>query len=116
MIDTELQLRRDLHPSYVLASFTLALIFVSISQPDMARAASPSPQRDINSVLAAHDKQLLALPDVVGVYIGTLEDNQTLCLRVMLSRENRETERKIPHSIENYPVRVDVSGTIRPMN
>jgi hypothetical protein len=77
--------------------------------------ASPSPKRDINAVLAAHDKQLLALPDVIGVYIGTLEDNQTLCLKVMLSRENPETQRKIPPSIEGYPVRVEVSGTIRPM-
>jgi hypothetical protein len=114
--DTELQLRRDLHPSYVLAWFAFALIFVAVCRPDMARAASPSPQRDINSVLAAHDKRLLALPDVVGVYVGTLEDNQTLCLRVMLSRENRETERKIPRSIESYQVRVEVSGTVRPMN
>src|SRR5437667_6175998 len=30
-------------------------------------AESPSPRRDINAVLAAHDRQLLDLPAVVGV-------------------------------------------------
>jgi hypothetical protein len=82
----------------------------------MAQTTSPSSKRDINAVLAAHDKQLLALPDVIGIYIGTLEDNRTLCLKVMLSRENPETKRKIPRSIEGYQVRVEVSGTIRPMS
>ena len=82
----------------------------------MAQNNSPSPKRDINAVLAAHDKELLAIPDVVGVYVGTLEDRSTLCLRVILARKNPETERKIPRSIEGYPVRVEVSGEIRPMS
>ena len=69
----------------------------------MAQTSSPSPKRDINAVLAAHDKELLAMPDVVGVYVGTLEDRSTPCLRVMLARKNPETERKIPRSIEGYP-------------
>jgi hypothetical protein len=76
----------------------------------------PSPKRDINAVLTAHDKELLAIPDVVGVYVGTLEDRRTLYLRVRLARKNPETERKIPRSIEGYPVRVEVSGEIRPMS
>ena len=82
----------------------------------MAQNNSSSPRRDINVVLAAHDKELLAIPDVVGVYVGTLEDRRTLCLRVMLARKNPATERKIPRSIEDYPVRVEVSGEIRPMS
>jgi hypothetical protein len=82
----------------------------------MAQNNPPSPKRDINAVLAAHDKELLALPEVVGVYVGTLEDGRTLCLKVMLARKNPETERKIPRSIEGYPVRVEVSGEIRPMS
>jgi hypothetical protein len=35
-------------------------------------AQRPSPRRDINAVLAARDRQLSALPFVVGVYIGVL--------------------------------------------
>jgi hypothetical protein len=40
------------------------------------------------------------MPDVVGVYVGTLEDRHTPCLRVILARKNPETERKIPRSIQ----------------
>jgi hypothetical protein len=94
----------------------VAAAFTAGCEENMAQNNSPSPKRDINAVLAAHDKELLAIPDVVGVYVGTLEDRRTLCLRVMLARKNPETERKIPRSIEGYPVRVEVSGEIRPMS
>src|SRR6266568_3432856 len=78
-------------------------------------AESPSPSRDINAVLAAHDHQLLELPDVVGVYVGVLPDGKTPCLKVMLARPTPETERKIPREIEGYPVVTEISGEIRPL-
>jgi hypothetical protein len=78
-------------------------------------AESPSPRRDINAVLAAHDRQLLELPAVVGVYVGVLADGKTPCLKVMLARPAPETERKIPHEIEGYPVVTEISGEIRPL-
>ena len=77
-------------------------------------AQSPSPRRDINAVLAAHDRQLLALPAVVGVYVGVLADGKTPCLKVMLARPTPETERKLPREIEGYPVVTEISGEIRP--
>ena len=78
-------------------------------------AQSPSPRRDINAVLAAHDRQLLELPDVVGVYVGVLADGKTPCLKVMLARPTPETERKLPREIEGYPVVAEISGEIRPL-
>jgi hypothetical protein len=78
-------------------------------------AESPSPRRDINAVLAAHDRQLLDLPAVVGVYVGVLADGKTPCLKVMLARPTPETERKIPRDIEGYPVVTEISGEIRPL-
>jgi hypothetical protein len=115
VIDIELQLRRDLHLFDVLASLGFALILVVACQPGMAQTVSPSPKRDINAVLAAHDKELLAISDVVGVYVGALEDRRTLCLKVMLARQNPEAERKIPRTIEGYPVITEVTGEIRPL-
>jgi hypothetical protein len=82
----------------------------------MAQMTSPTPRRDINAVLAAHDKELLAIPDVVGVYVGTMEDCRTPCLKIMLARKNPETERKIPRSIEGYPVVFEVTGEIRALD
>jgi len=88
---------------------------VAYSQ-QMAQNSSPGPNRDINAVLAAHDKELLAIPDVVGVYVGTMEDGRTLCLKVMLARRNAESERKIPRVIEGYPVVTEVTGTVRALD
>jgi hypothetical protein len=79
----------------------------------MSQNSSFSPKRDINAVLAAHDKELLAIPNVVGVYVGTLADRRTVCLKVMLARKTAESVRKIPRSIEGYPVITEVTGEIR---
>jgi hypothetical protein len=81
----------------------------------MAQNNSPSPKRDINAVLSDHDKELLAIPDVVGVYVALLEDGKTPCLKVMLARKTAETERAIPRTLEGYPVVSEVTGEIRPM-
>jgi hypothetical protein len=81
----------------------------------MAQNNSSSPKRDINAVLAAHEKELLAIPGVVGVYVGTLEDRRTVCLKVMLAHKTPQS-RKIPRSIEGYPVVVEMTGEIRPMD
>lgn len=82
----------------------------------MAQQNSATPKRDINDVLRAHDKELLAIPGVVGVYVGLLEDGKTSCLKVMLTQKSSETERAIPKTIEGYPVVIEVSGEIRPLD
>ena len=97
--------------------FGICLVLVSLAlffacRQNMAQGSSSSPMRDINVVLAAHDKELLAIPGVVGVYVGTLQDRRTLCLKVMLARKTVES-RKIPQSIEGYPVIMEVTGEIR---
>jgi hypothetical protein len=99
----------------VLCLILVTLGFVAIYQQNMVQMNSPAPKSDINAVLAGHDKELLAIADVVGVYVGTLEDGRTFCLRVMLARKNPESERKIPKSIEGYPVVTEVTGEARAM-
>ena len=73
------------------------------------------PKRDINVVLRAHDKELMAIPGVVGVYVGLLADQKTPCLRVMAMKKTQELERAIPKSLEGYKVEVEETGAIRPM-
>ena len=80
----------------------------------MTKKNTPGPTRDINAVLADHDKQLLATPGVVGVYVGLLDDGKTTCLKVMLARRDAKLERAIPRAIEGYPVVTEVTGEIRP--
>ena len=84
-------------------------------QKNMAQQNSPPPKRDINAVLRDHDKELLAIPGVVGVYVAVLEDGKTPCLKVMLARKSAETERAIPKTLEGHPVVCEVTGEIRPL-
>lgn len=79
-------------------------------------AQNTSPAGDIDAVLRAHDKELLAIRGVVGVYVGVLDDGKTPCLKVMLAEKSAEIERTIPKSIEGYPVVIEVTGEIRPLN
>ena len=81
----------------------------------MAQQNSATPKRDINDVLRAHDKELLAIPGVVGVYVGILENGKTPCLKVMLARKSPEAERAVPRTLEDYPVVIEVTGEIRPL-
>jgi len=44
-------------------------------------------RKDINAVLKDHDKELIAIPGVVGIYVWLLPDKKTLCLKVMVVKE-----------------------------
>ena len=81
----------------------------------MMSETSPTPRRDINAVLADHDDRLLALPGVVGVYVGVLPDGKTPCLKVMLAKADAAVVRAIPQDIEGYPVVTEVTGELRPL-
>lgn len=72
-------------------------------------------RRDINAVLADHDQELMAIPGVVGVYVGVLFDQKTSCLKVMLARNDPALKSKIPRMLEGYPVVAEVTGEIQPM-
>jgi hypothetical protein len=80
-----------------------------------ATMENPIPLRDINAVLEEHDEKLMAIPGVVGVYVGLLEDDQTTCLKVMAVKKTRELERAIPKSLEGHPVVIEETGVIRPL-
>ena len=98
-----------------MSVITVALILTTACQENMAQNNSASPKRDINAVLRDHDKELLAIPGVVGVYVALLADGKTPCLKVMLARPSAETKRALPKTLEGYPVISEVTGEIRPL-
>lgn len=71
------------------------------------------PSRSIDEVLAAHTDSLMSLPGVVGTAIGLCDG--VACIRVFLSDSSAASRRKIPNSLDGYPVRVDVTGPLRPL-
>lgn len=67
------------------------------------------------TVVARNSSRLMALPDVVGVYEGLMPDRKTHCVVVMLSKDNPETIKQLPRTLDGYPVRAEVTGQIKPM-
>jgi len=104
-------------PLAVMALFaSLALLCGCHAGSRPVRApGSTMPQRDINAVLRDHDQELLAIPGVAGVFIGLRADQKTPCLRVMALKKTKELERALPKSLEGYPVEIEETGEIRPM-
>lgn len=72
------------------------------------------PNRDINAVMDDHVKELMAIPGVVGVAVGALDDG-TPYIMVLVVEETSEIIQKVPTVLEGHPVRIVVSGEIRPM-
>lgn len=78
------------------------------------RGASIVPGEGIQKAMEAHVKELMAIPGVVGVAIGELEDGRP-CILVLVVKKTPENLRLIPAKIEAYPVKIEESGEIRPM-
>src|ERR1043166_4437849 len=73
------------------------------------------PLRLINLVLDHHDRKLLAIPGVVGVCVGVMGEGASPCLKVMLARADHSLQKKIPRTLDGYPVITEVTGEIRPL-
>ena len=72
------------------------------------------PRRDINLVLRAHEQELMSVSGVVGIYVGVLPDGSTPCLKAMAAKLTQEMKR-IPRTLEGYPVIIEETGPIKPM-
>ena len=97
-----------------LVIFSLILVAGCHLSSQSAMKSDPS-VRDINAVLRDHDDELLAIPGVVGVYVGLLTDGKTSCLKVMVDRKTSELKRRVPKTLEGHAVVVEETGIIRPL-
>src|SRR5262245_45158657 len=79
------------------------------------KGAAAVPTRPLAAVLADHSRELMAIPGVVGVFEGELEDG-TPCIGVLVTETKPEITAKIPTRLEGYPIKIEPSGEIRPMN
>ena len=68
--------------------------------------------KTIEQVLASHNDSLMALPGVVGTAIGLCDG--AACIRVFVSDSSAARARRIPDTLDGFPVRVEVSGPFRP--
>ena len=98
----------------------LLLLSVACHTPRQPAAEQTGQQesmtrKDINHVLRDHDQELMAIPGVVGVAVGLMPDDKTLCLKVLVIKETEDLKERIPKTLEGYPVMIEESGVIRPL-
>jgi hypothetical protein len=107
---------RNLYKLVLLLALGISLGFVSngCSSNEKDEVKTTMPTKDIITVQEAHTKELMAIPGVVGVYVGELDDKMPF-IGVMVKKKTPELEKKIPKSLEGYPVKIDETGEIKPM-
>ncbi len=66
----------------------------------------------IKEVKSKYETQLLQMPGIVSVGIGSDETGQPAII-IGLEGPNPETESKLPERLEGYPVRHQIVGKIR---
>jgi hypothetical protein len=67
----------------------------------------------IQEVLKRHTVELMAIPGVVGTAIGECDGDP--CIKVLVVKKTTDIMNKIPSKLEGFPVAVEETGTIRPM-
>lgn len=72
------------------------------------------PRRNIKEVLKKHTAELMEVPGVAGVAEGESQGNP--CIRVFVLDRNSEFLRRIPRTLEGYPVQVEESGEFRALS
>ena len=72
------------------------------------------PRKNISGVLARRTGELMAVPGVVGVGEGV--SRGTACIMVFVAKKDAEALRRIPDSLDGYPVRVEASGEFGALN
>ena len=71
--------------------------------------------RDAAAVMNDHVEALMAIPGVVGVGVGALEDGAP-CILVFVSRKTGEHERLVPRELEGHRVVVEETGEFRALD
>lgn len=66
----------------------------------------------IEEVKKKYTNRLLALPGVISVGIGKDPDGIPVII-VSLEHRQPETQKKLPKTLEGYPLQVEITGTVK---
>ena len=101
-------------PGFCVTGLLVLLLLSANSCQSKKEAKEEVPIRDINAVMNSHTTELMAISGVVGVAVGETE-NKTPCILVLVVEETAEIKRNVPRVLEGHPVRLLVTGEIKPM-
>lgn len=110
---------RSPYASLGLAAATFLLVAAGMvcgchRESTPSKDTTPMNAQSIEKVLETHTPELMAIPGVVGVYQGELEDGRA-CITVMVIESTPALESKIPKSLGGYPVVIEAGGEIKPL-
>jgi len=80
----------------------------------MAEEIKQMSQPTIQEVRKKYQDQIMAVPGVVGIGIGAVDD--TLVIKVLVVKKTPKLEKKIPKTLEGYQVVIQEAGVIRALN
>ena len=109
--------RRGFRPIVLLAVIVLLTAAVlSCGSPGevKTRREGAVQEKSIEVVLTQHTDGLMSLPGVVGTAIG--ECTGKPCIKVLVAKKSPELLKKIPSTLEGYPVEIDETGEFRALD
>jgi len=81
-------------------------------QPRIEAGSGRGAVTSIDTVLARHSDEWMAVPGVVGTGLGQCGDAR--CITIFVIERSEEIERRIPARVEGHLVSIVVSGRPRP--
>lgn len=84
------------------------------SKVEQTSKSNQMTNKSIEQVLKEHTPHLMSIPGVTGTAQGELAGKP--CIKVYVVKETEELKKQIPKEIEGYPVDIQESGVIKPMN
>ena len=102
-------------PQIQIIIFAVLIAFVLTScTNDVQKEENSMNKKSIDEVMKLHTNEIMAMKGVTGIYIGQLENGKP-CIVVLVIKKSKELENKIPKTFDGYPVKIEVSGEIKPM-
>ena len=102
------------HASFLLLALCLVLGTECRKQDDAPPESPAAVKKTIEQVQRDHEDQWLVIPGIVGVAIGRAEDRP--CIAILVSSNLEEVRRRIPGTVEGYPIIFHETGTIRALD
>jgi hypothetical protein len=100
-------MRRKIKKTFLCLFLVSLLAFaLSVSLGGDSMAAKP-----IKEVITDHARTLLSIPGVVGAGEGLCKGAP--CIKVFVIKKTPELEKKIPDTLEGYPVEIEETGEIK---
>lgn len=67
----------------------------------------------INEIKEKYESEIMGIPGVTGIGIGSNDRKAGLAIKVYVERKTPELKMRIPAELEGYPVIVETTGEFR---